>query len=84
MPPFHTPNPGLGGLAAGFQDTVVRFGSGAPAPQQLILKLEEQVRELRQQNAYLQQIANTTRTQQRNTARTSPLAGMGTNRSPHA
>lgn len=84
LPPFQTPNPGMGGLEAGFQSTVVRFSGAATQQQQLILKLEEQVRQQQQQIQLLQQIVANTGTQKANAARTNLLAPLGVNRSPHA
>lgn len=81
--PFHTQNPGQGGLDAGFQNTAVRFGGGPDAQARLIAKLEQQLARADKQIALLQQIVGNTAHTQNNTARISPLAGKGTNRGSH-
>lgn len=85
-PPFTTPNPGMGGLEAGFQNTVVRFGGADPTVatlhqlQQENQRLREEVTKDNQQIiALLAQIA---RQGVRATATSQVLAGTGTDRMP--
>ena len=82
--PFVTANPGVGGLEAGFQNTAVRFGSGTDSQSALIAKLEQTVKnDDAEIKTLLQRIADLLGQGRGNTARTSPLTGLGTNRSPY-
>jgi hypothetical protein len=86
-PPFAQLQPGMGGLEAGFQNTVARFGSGVDPQTAEIRRLQA---ELRQANTkitgLLQQIHDLLAMQGRAwgpTATPTLLAGTGTNRIPH-